>query len=255
MTKAMDGIWHVCRGHEQFRKLSGTLFRLVENQEQIATWQLVDSLNEQAELEDMLEEIKPPLPKKSDELHYLLKTPFRYPPLKWSSRFGRVHEPSIFYGGGSIDATLAESAYYRFVYWHTMEAPPIKNTIPSQHTMFSVDYQTNEKGIKLQEPPFDQYHELIAHPTDYSHAQQLGTDMRKSEVEVFEYPSSRAADHGHCVGIFTTRNFTQNFPQKQVRWFCDLTADTVTFKSTESGKVWSFSLSDFLHDGAFPIPA
>ena len=106
----------------------------------------VDTLEEQALLEELLDQAKPPYPEGCDRLHYLLKTPFRYPPLLWGSRFGRRHEPSIFYGGSSLDTTLAESAYYRYVFWFSMDGPPPKNTMVSQHTMFSVDYQT-EQGV------------------------------------------------------------------------------------------------------------
>lgn len=254
MTAKDENIWQKCGGQYHLTQLSGTLYRLVESQEQIATRQLVDSLDEQAELEIMLEGVKPPLPENTEDLHYLLKTPFRYPPLPWGSRFGRTYEPSIFYGGCSIAVTLAESAYYRFVYWKSINAAPVKRSIHTEHTMFSVGYQTFQ-GIRLQAPPFDQYQSLIAHPTNYSYAQDIGTEMRKWAVEVFEYPSARSANHEPCVGIFKTGNFTHNRPLKQVQWFCDLTADTIMFKSIEEGNVVVFPLTDFLQDGIFPMPA
>lgn len=56
---------------------------MVESQEQVATLQLVDTLEEQALLEELLESSKPPVPADAEPLHYLLKTPFRYPPLRW----------------------------------------------------------------------------------------------------------------------------------------------------------------------------
>ena len=99
------------------------------SQEQIATLGYVDTLAEQALLEQMLDDVKPPYRADTDGLHYLLKTPFRYPPLKWGSRFGRIHEPGIFYGGCSTEATLAEAAYYRFVFWYSMDGEPVKETI------------------------------------------------------------------------------------------------------------------------------
>jgi hypothetical protein len=74
------------------------LLRIVESQEQIAMLSLVDDLAEQAVLEDLLEQTKPPLPAGAERLHDLLSTPFRYPPLRHSSRFGQRFEPSLFYG-------------------------------------------------------------------------------------------------------------------------------------------------------------
>jgi hypothetical protein len=53
---------------------------MVESQEQIATRGYVDTLAEQSVLEELLEESKPAYPDKTTDLHYLLKTPFRYPP-------------------------------------------------------------------------------------------------------------------------------------------------------------------------------
>lgn len=254
MTAIEQNLWQSCEGNKQVSPLSGTLYRLVESQEQIATRQLVDTLEEQALLEDMLELVKPPYPPKSEHLHYLLKTPFRYPPLKWGSRFGRTFEPSIFYGGCSVNVTLAESAYYRFVFWHSMDGAPKKKTIRTEHTLFSVGYHCH-KGIRLQSPPFDQYLDLIAHPTNYSYAQLLGTAMRNEGVEIFEYPSARASDHATCVGLFTAEHFNQNSPLDREQWFCDIGAEEVIFKAVEGSDIVRFELSQFLQQGIFPMPA
>src|SRR5690606_8663914 len=127
-------IWQACNGPDHIRPIDGKLYRLVESQEQIATLGYVDTLDEQALLEQMLDQAKPVSQADCEPLHYLLKTPFRYPPLKWGSRFGRVHERSLFYGGKNIGAVLAESAFYRFVFWHSMDGTPVKDRIRSEHT-------------------------------------------------------------------------------------------------------------------------
>ncbi|XID75836.1 RES family NAD+ phosphorylase [Alkanindiges sp. WGS2144] len=234
------------------------MYRLVESQEHIATRQLVDTLEEQAILEEMLETVKPPYPHHSGHLHYLLKTPFRYPPLKWGSRFGRTFEPSIFYGGCSVDVTLAESAYYRFVFWHSMDGKPPKNTLRSEHTLFSVGYHSDQ-GIQLQSAPFDVHLDLIAHPINYSHPQQLGTAMRNDGVAVFEYPSARASNHATshatCVGLFTASAFSQHSPLDRQQWFCDVGSDEVIFKAVECSHIFYFELSQFLYQGVFAMPA
>ena len=54
-------IWQACAGVEQIIPLRGRLVRLVENQGQVATLQLVDTLEEQALLEQLLESSKPSL--------------------------------------------------------------------------------------------------------------------------------------------------------------------------------------------------
>lgn len=258
MTIAARDLWQACEGYKYIDSLSGILYRLVESQQHIATRQLVDTLEEQALLEEMLETVKPPYSQHLDSLHYLLKTPFRYPPLKWGSRFGQTSEPSIFYGGYSIEVALAESAYYRFVFWHSMNGEPPKNTLRSEHTLFSASYYS-DKGIRLQSAPFDAHLEVIAHPTNYSHTHTLGTAMRNDGVEVFEYPSARARDnvssHAICVGLFTADAFSQTSPLSRQQWFCDVTAEEVTFKGVEDSVIVCFELSQFLQHGKFPMPA
>ena len=59
-------IWQACAGVEQIIPLRGRLVRLVENQGQVATLQLVDTLEEQALLEQLLESSKPSLPPGDD---------------------------------------------------------------------------------------------------------------------------------------------------------------------------------------------
>ena len=65
-----------------------SVYRIVETQEYAATMNLVDDLEEQELLEQLLDEVKPPYKKGTQKLHYLISTPFRYPPLKYGSRFG-----------------------------------------------------------------------------------------------------------------------------------------------------------------------
>ncbi len=60
------------------RSATALLWRGVEAQHRVATMRLVDSLDDQAMLERLLEASKPALPPAADGLHYLLATPFRY---------------------------------------------------------------------------------------------------------------------------------------------------------------------------------
>ena len=116
-------IWHKCDGESHITPIKGVCYRLVESQEQIATLGYVDTLEEQVLLEEMLDAVKPAYPMAGDDYHYLLKTPFRYPPLEWGSRLGSKHEASLFYAGLSVTSTLAESAYYRFVFLNKWRIP------------------------------------------------------------------------------------------------------------------------------------
>ena len=247
-------LWADCGGEACIGPLQGTLLRLVESQEQIATLGYVDTLDEQALLEQMLESVKPPSPSASDDLHYLLRTPFRYPPLRYGSRFGRTSEPSIFYGAGGEVAALAESAYYRWVFWYAMDAPPPKPVLRSTHTVFSVDY-ASAAGVRLQCPPFDKHRAQLAHPADYSMSQAMGADMRAAGVKVFEYRSARDPGGGHCVGLFDPTPFVQTAPTSAHEWLCETTALRVTFKRRDRHDLSAFEYADFAVDGVLPQPA
>jgi hypothetical protein len=247
-------IWEACHGAGQIRRVGGTLYRLVESQEQVATLGYVDTLEEQALLEAMLDEVKPPYRAGTEGLHYLLRTPFRYPPLPWGSRFGRVHEPGIFYGARNTDATLAEAAYYRFVFWYSMDAAPPKAAIRSEHTLFSALYRT-ARGVKLHEAPFERFVATITHPKDYVQTQLLGTAMREAGVEAFEYPSARDPRHGVCVGLFSPAAFTEPMPRETTRWLCEAGAREVAFKQVGASAVVRFVLETFLSEGELPLPA
>ena len=159
----MSERWAACLEHAGLEPLGGSALRLVESQEQVATVRLV-GLAEQAVLEDLLEASKPRLPRPAAHLHYLLSTPFRYPPLKYGSRFGRRTEPSLFYGSRALSAVLAEAAYYRFVFWSGMQTAPTK-PLATQHSLFSTKI-TTARGLRLQRPPFAQHHALLAHRGD-----------------------------------------------------------------------------------------
>ncbi len=162
----MSEIWRQCKGERHIRPLQGRLVRLVESQEQVATLQLVDTLEEQALLEELLESSKPPVPADAEPLHYLLKTPFRYPPLRWGSRFGRRHEPSLFYAALKLETAMAESAYYRCVLWSGMVVPPPSGRILSEHASFEAGWKV-ERGIRLQAPPFSDHEAALTDIADY----------------------------------------------------------------------------------------
>lgn len=231
------------------------LYRLVESQEQVATLGYVDTLEEQALLEALLENSKPDYPEPPQkELHYLLKTPFRYPPLRWGSRFGRVHEPSLFYGGQSPEAALVESAYYRFLFLYSMAGDPPAARLNTQHSLFSVGYRA-ERGVQLQLPPFNEFMDQLTDPQDYRHSQALGSAMRAAGVEAFEYCSARSSQRLLCGALYTPRALAERTPQTLESWFCELTQTRVTFKARASGAICHFPLSDFLVDGQLPSPA
>lgn len=249
----MTDVWGACGGEATPGPLEGTVCRLVESQEQVATNALVHTLAEQALLEDLLEASKPALPRGAAALHYLLATPFRYPPLPWGSRFGTRFEPSLFYGARQPDSVLAESAYYRFVFWSGMVEPPPR-ALQTRHSLFSATLHT-ERGLRLQDPPFDRFEAVLMHRSEYADTQALGAAMRAAGIEAFEYRSARDPQHDLNVALFTARAFASPRPTGLDEWLCETDGERVCFYSRHGGGMRDFPLQAFLVDGVLPRPA
>jgi len=116
-----SSIWTRCAGDSEIRPLHNSPWRVVEAQHQVSTRKLVDSAEEQALLEDLIDRVKPP-DATGGRLHYLLFTPFRYPPLAHGSRFGGRHERGIWYGSVERRSAFAEVAYYRLLFLEGTQA-------------------------------------------------------------------------------------------------------------------------------------
>ena len=96
------------------RRWRGQVWRAVEAQHRVATLRLVDTLPEQAQLEQLLETSKPPLPETAQLQHYLLVTPFRYAPRHpGGSRFRSALDAGVFYGADERRTACAELGYWR----------------------------------------------------------------------------------------------------------------------------------------------
>ncbi len=249
----MSRIWEACREAAHPGPMRGELLRLVESQEQVATNALVDDLAEQELLERMLEGTKPPRRAGTAHLHYLLATPFRYPPLRHGSRFGRATEPSLLYGALERDTVLAEAAYYRQVFWHGMEGPPPRPLV-TQHTLFGAAYAA-AGGLRLQAPPFDAQRTAISDPADYGESQALGTALREAGIDAVEYASARAPGPGINVALFTPAALAATAPTFQEPWLCRTTAEASGFYGRPSTGVTVFPLELFLVAGRLPAPA
>ena len=249
----MSRLWQSAGGPEAVGPIAGTLLRMVESQEQVATARLVRSLDRQAVLEDMLESTKPPLPAGTARLGYLLAAPFRYPPLRHGSRFGNRHEPGIFYGSLTVPTLLAEVAYYRFLFWHDMATPPAR-PLTTQHTVFAARYATRQ-GVQLQAARFESHRKTLRHRSDYRATQTLGTAMREAGVEAFEYPSARDPHAGVNVGLFSPAALADTRPHRQEPWIAETATDAVTFVGGAPRSVHRFTLGAFLVRSRLPRAA
>jgi hypothetical protein len=246
-------LWADCGADAPRVRLTGEVLRLVESQEQVATNQLVDTLAEQALLEELLETTKPRPAAGTERLHYLLATPFRYPPLRYGSRFGARHEPSLFYASRNLGAVLAECAYYRCVFWQGISEPP-PAPMTTQHTLFGVGIRVT-RGLQLQAPPFDRHRATLTDPADYRATQRLGSALREQAIEAIEYESARDPAHGLNVALYTPAALADARPRFVQEWLCETDAERVRYYSREGGELREFRLDQFVVDGVLPTPA
>jgi hypothetical protein len=248
----MSAIWAEAGGPAAAGMVAGELWRMVESQEQIATMALVDTLAEQAELERLIERSKP---RREDtaHLHYLLATPFRYPPLRHGSRFGSRFDPSLFYGSLHSSALLAETAYYRFVF-AAGPARPFPAPLLTHHTAFSARFRAM-RGVRLQAPPFQQHRARLTSRISYAETQALGAAMRADGVQAFTFVSARDPQEGLNAALFEPSALVDTAPRRQAAWSCETTATMVTLRDHTAHLVNTFPLDTFLVDGRLPTPA
>jgi len=184
-------IWTRCAGHEHARSLQLTAWRVVDSQSDSALRNLTRDHEDHALLERMIEPSKPPHPHPDDhrQRHFLLTTPFRYPPLRHGSRFATRFEPSLWYGASGVETAFAEKAYYRLRF----HADSAANLLPGRRalTSFGVPVNTNT-GIYLTDKPFDRYRARISDPGSYTASQPLGAAMRHAGTQAFTYWSARS---------------------------------------------------------------
>jgi hypothetical protein len=248
-----SSIWTRCAGDSELRPLRLSPWRAVEAQHLVSTRKLVDSADEQALLEELIERAKPPQTIGTGT-HYLLATPFRYPPLRYGSRFGTRHERGIWYGSETRETAFAEVSYYRLLFLEGTSAD--LGVVTTQLTVFRVQARS-DRAIDLVAAPFDAHRDVIASKVRYDEAQTLGATMRQAGVELFRYPSARDTRGGVNVGAFTPVVFGRSKPRELETWHCTATSGSVELvKRDYFGRhVHTFVRDEFLVEGSLPAPA
>lgn len=203
---------------EGVQPLARVLWRGVEAQHLVATMKLVDSLDEQAELERLLEASKPPLPPAGTGLHYLLNTPFRYRS-PHPSRFRRAGEPGIWYGAEELHTAAAEVAYWRWRF--LMDSDGLRDgELLSEHTFFEA--RADGPALDLSEPPWNAAEPSWSDPDDYRACQALAGQARERGVHWLRYVSARQPG-GHCGAVLTPQCLLLVEPQHRQTWVCKVT--------------------------------
>jgi len=228
------------------------VYRLIETQEATATLHLVDDLTEQFQLEQMLDQVKPAYRQGTEHLHYLLKTPFRYPPLRHGSRFGSRQMPGIFYASEHTQTCLAEVAYYRLLFLQDMLTPYLK-PVHSEHMLFQLQLLTT-KATDLTLPPVAHLHAQLTDKRYYGFTQQLGQWLAEHQCSVIRYRSARS--DGVNIAILQPDAIHSTSPEQSEQWFCQSSEQAVLFrlKNSSSAPI-RFEREAFLVDGVLPRPA
>lgn len=217
-------------------------WRAVEAQHVIATRALVDTLAEQDLLEALLDEAKPPLPAAAAHLHYLLATPFRYPPPPSGSRFRAATDPGVFYGAEAVRTACAEIGFWRWRF--LIESPGLAEIGPQQQTIFRVALAT--EVVDLRTPPFDRDAAAWADPVDYARCQAFSRVARAAGVGAIRYASVRDPTSGGCVALLHPRGFASAQPLEAQGWWLSVGRARVVWRRSDPlfDESWEFAATD-----------
>lgn len=210
---------------------------------------LVDTLEEQRVLEKLLDESKPPdaTPR---PLHYLLRTPFRYPPLMYGSRFGTTLERGIFYGSLRLETAFAETAFYSLLF---RDHSAGLSEITAQKTAFSFSYAAS-RFLDTTAEPFAPFRAGLVSPSDYTVPQTIGQKMREQRGQALLFRSVRCLNHGDNLAIFDPNVFKGD-PMDLRGFRMDLRGDQVSFLAHFGDTSFTFHRNDFDAREVFSHPS
>jgi hypothetical protein len=225
------------------RPYARDLWRVVEAQHTASTMRLADSLEEQAVLELILEESKPPLPPAVASLHYLLATPFRYRP-HVGSRFRAAFDAGVWYGAEVLRTALAEKSYWRLRF--LLDSPGTPDLRPVPHTAFCAAART-ASALDLTLAPLVRERASWTSPTSYSATQALAVTAREAGVAVIRYESVRDSEHAACAAVLDPAAFGRGRPRAQESWFIAAARERVRCARDErGGATWEFPAARLL---------
>ncbi|MBV5290470.1 MAG: RES family NAD+ phosphorylase [Pelodictyon phaeoclathratiforme] len=200
---------------------------MVEAQHVVSTMKIVDSLAEQALLEEILEQGKPPVPTETAGLHYLLSTPFRYKTLyPKGSRFRAPSDPGVFYGAERVKTAAAEIGYHRWQF--LQDSLNLDRLPPAQFTAFSV--QVKGIMVDLRLAPFKKDTLFWTDPGNYSATQAFAKVARQASLSAILYHSVRDPKPHCCTAVLTPGAFAAKNPDKPMQ--------TLTLTILQKEAVW-----------------
>lgn len=213
------GTWTPAALSRERRPLAGICWRVVESQNRVSTMKLVDTLEEQALLEELLEPTKPPVPEECRHLDFLLFTPFRYgAPYPNGSRFRAAgFTPGVFYGSESPETAVAEATFHRLLFFADAPGVPWPRNA-GEYTVFSVPFRV-DAALDLTVQKLVRDASVWTHPTDYAPCQALAARAREANIDAIRYASARVRTPSAAnLALLTCRAFSARRPATRQTW-------------------------------------
>jgi hypothetical protein len=178
---------------------------------------LVDTLDEQALLEEALEASKPPGPPECRHLHYLLSTPFRYGRYPGNSRFRREgYSAGVYYAAEEVETAVAETAFYRLLFFAESPGTPYPHN-PLEFTGFAAAYAV-QQAIDLTAKPFSAETGEWMHKTDYRACLALADAAREAGIALIHYQSVRDPKARANLALLACTAFSDAQPRQYETW-------------------------------------
>lgn len=198
------------------RPLKADVWRVVEAQHRASTMRLTDNLDEQALLEDLIDEVKPPIPAGCEGLHYLLFTPFRHAPYPNGSRFRRAGQlEGAFYASEAVETAFAEVAFHRLAFFADSPGTVLPRTA-AELSAFQV--RCAASAIDLTKPPLVRDEAAWRQLIDYAACQDLADGCRAARIDAIRYRSVRDPRGGMNVALLSPAAFAQRRPRNEQGW-------------------------------------
>jgi len=211
-------------------------WRGVEAQHVVSTMRLVDTTDEQAVLEQLLEGSKPAPPSMKARKHFLLYTPFRYRP-QHPSRFRAAGTLGLWYGAEDLYAACAEVAYWRHRF--ILDSAGLASAeLLTEHTFFQAT--VSGAAIDLTAAPWVAARAVWTHASDYTGTQALADAARERQVQWICYESVRAPEH-HCAAVLDVEALEMvDQGTTQQTWHCKASRHAVMMAHGTDRFDWSF---------------
>lgn len=213
-------------------------WRAVEAQHVVSTLRLTGSDPSRQELlERILEESKPALPAGAEQLHYLLSTPFRYPPSRHGSRFRAWPDAGVLYAARERSTACAEMGYWR---WRFMRDSVGMTTMSAAaQTVFQLG--ASGPGIDLTVDPLRAWRADWTDPVEYAATQALGRAARGQAMRWIAYESVRDPEAGLCYALLDPGAIRPRQPLARETWYLTVTESAAIWQRERHRFVFSFA--------------